>query len=147
MPLAAGDPVASRLFGIEIDGVSIAQFRDVQGISNTITSFEHRENTRDGTQVYRRLPGNATSGDIILRRGKSADRSLWEWFKQARDGDVQGARRNGSIVLYDYERGEVARYNFRNGWPTRLNITNLSAPGNDAVIEECTIVHEGLEMA
>ena len=33
MAPAPGDPVATRNFGIEIDGVNIAQFRDVQGVS------------------------------------------------------------------------------------------------------------------
>jgi phage tail-like protein len=147
MPLASGDVVATRQFGIEIDGVQIAQFREVAGIANTITPIELRENTPAGAQVLKKLPGNQASGDITLRRGKSADRALWDWFKQIKDGDVAGARRNGSIILYDYEQGEVARYNFVNGWPSRLAITQLSAPGNDVVIEECVITHEGLELA
>ncbi len=147
MALAPGDPVASRIFGIEIDGVNIAQFRDVQGISNTIQVIEIRENNKSGQQVIRKVPGNTSSGDITLKRGKTGDRSLWEWFKQVRDGDVQGARRNGSVILYDYQHGEVARYNFRNGWPSKLDISALSAPGNDTVIEECVICHEGVELA
>ncbi len=147
MPLASGDVVATRLFGIEIDGVQIAQFRDVAGVSNAITAIEYRENTPDGVQVLKKLPGNQSAGDITLRRGKSGDRALWEWFKQVRDGDIAGARRNGSIILYDYEQGEVARYNFVNGWPSRLSITNLTAPGNDVVVEECVITHEGVELA
>src|ERR1700754_2787471 len=123
MPLASGDVVATRQFGIEIDGVQIAQFREVAGIANTITAIELRENTPSGEQELKKLPGNAASGDITLRRGKSGDLALWDWFKQIRDGDVAGARRNGSIILYDYELGEVARYNFVIGWPSRLAIT------------------------
>jgi phage tail-like protein len=147
MALASGDVVATRLFGIEIDGVNIAQFREVAGVNNTVAVIEHRENTPDGKQVLKKLPGNSSAGDITLRRGKSADKALWEWFKQVRDGDVKGARRNGSVILYDYEHGEVARYNFVNGWPSRLSITNLASPGNDVVVEECVISHEGLELA
>jgi phage tail-like protein len=147
MALASGDVVATRLFGIEIDGVQIAQFRELIGVSNTIAPIEHRENTKDGKQVLKKLPGNSSAGDITLRRGKTADKALWNWFKQVRDGDVAGARRNGSVILYDYEYGEVARYNFINGWPIRLNITNLMSQGNDVVVEECVITHEGMELA
>jgi phage tail-like protein len=146
VPLAPGDAVAARMFGIEIDGVTIAQFREIQGISNAIGVIEHRENTPDGVQVIRKMPGNRVSTDITLRRGKSGDRALWEWFKQVQDGDVAGARRNGSIILFDFERGEVARYNFLNGWPQTLRITNLAAPGNEVLIEECIITHEGVEL-
>lgn len=147
MALAAGDAVATNLFGIEIDGVSIAQFREVQGLANTIQPIELRENTPSGVQVRRKMPGQASAGDITLRRGKTGDKALWQWFKQVQDGDVQGARRNGSVILFDYQRGEVARYNFLNGWPAKLSITNLAAPGNDIVVEECVITHEGLELA
>jgi phage tail-like protein len=145
--MPAQDPVATRLFGIEIDGVNIAQFRDVSGASMTIGVIEFRENTPSGTQVIRKLPGQQTAGDITLRRGKTADRALWEWHKQVRDDDVAGARRNGSIILFDFQRGEVARYNFVNGWPSKLSITNLTSPGTDVVIEECIISCESIEMA
>ena len=147
MALASGDVVATRLFGIEIDGVQIAQFREVAGVANTIQIIEHRENNKEGVQTLKKLPGNQSSGDITLRRGKTGDKALWEWFKQVRDGDVAGARRHGSVILYDYEHGEVARYNFVNGWPSKLSITNLGAQQNDVVIEECVITHEGLELA
>lgn len=146
MALASGDVLVARLFGLEIDGVTIAQFREIQGISNTIGVIEHRENTPDGIQVLRKLPGNRGSTDITLRRGKSGDRELWNWFRQAQDGDIAGARRNGSIILFDFERGEVARYNFLNGWPQTLRITNLASPGNEVLFEECIITHEGVEL-
>ena len=146
MALASGDVLVARLFGLEIDGVTIAQFREIQGISNTIGVIEHRENTPDGIQVLRKLPGNRGSTDITLRRGKSGDRELWNWFLQAQDGDIAGARRNGSIILFDFERGEVARYNFLNGWPQTLRITNLASPGNEVLFEECIITHEGVEL-
>jgi len=145
--MASQDPVATRLFGIEIDGVNIAQFRDVSGASMTIGVIELRQNTPNGQQVVRKFPGQATAGDITLRRGKTADRALWEWHKQVRDGDITGARRNGSIILFDYQRGEVARYNFHAGWPSKLSITNLTSPGTDLVIEECVISCESIEMA
>jgi phage tail-like protein len=147
MALAQGDSVATRMFGIEIDGLNIAQFQQVQGVSSTISVIETRENRPDGKQVIRKLPGNSSSGDITLRRGRSADRQLWDWFVQARSGDIQGARRNGSIVLFDYQGGEVARFNFTNGWLSKLDISNLSSADNTPVIEECVITHEGFELA
>jgi len=147
MPLATGDAVANNLFGVEIDGVTIAQFREVVGIQSTVQVIEHRENTKDGVHVIRKLPGNRASGDITLRRGKTADGGLWKWFKQVQDGDIDGARRNGSIVLFDFERGEVGRFNFTNGWPQKLSVASLAAVGNEVLIEECIITHEGLAPA
>jgi phage tail-like protein len=147
MTLPTGDAVANNLFGIEIDGVTIAQFREVGGVQSTVQVIEHRENTKDGQHVIKKLPGNRASGDITLRRGKTSDEGLWKWFKQVQDGDIEGARRNGSVVLFDFQRGEIARFNFHNGWPQKLSITNLAAPGNEVLIEECIITHEGIALA
>ena len=53
--------------------------------------------------------------DIVLRRGKVADPAFWTWIKQVQDGKIDEARKNGSIVLYDYAHGEVSRFNFEAG--------------------------------
>jgi phage tail-like protein len=144
MPLAEGDALAGYLWQVEIDGISVAQFKELSGIANEIQVIEHRENKPGGVSVLKKLPGLATSGNLTLRKGKTADASLWQWQKQVQDA---GARKNGSVVLYDYERGEVARYNFINGWPSRVSIGSLQAGSSDVVLEECTIVHEGLTLA
>jgi phage tail-like protein len=147
MALPEGDAVAGYAWQIEIDSVPIAQFKELSGISSSVQVIEHRENKPGGVQVLKKLPGQMTSGDITLRKGKTSDRTLWDWHKLIQTGDVQGARKNGSIVLYDYARGEVARYNFVNGWPSQVSIGSLSASGSDVLLEECTIVHEGLSLA
>ena len=82
-----------------------------------------------------------------MKRGKTEDKTLWQWFKQVEDGDVAGARKNGSVVLYDYAHGEIARYNFVNAWPSKVSIGGLASASSDVLVEECTLVHEGLSLA
>jgi phage tail-like protein len=147
MPLQQGDVLAGYAFHLEIDSVNIAQFKEVSGLSTEIAVIEHRENKAGGVPVLKKLPGHSSSGDLTLRKGKTDDKTLWTWHKQVQDGDIAGARKNGSVVLYDYERGEVARYNFVAGWPAKVSLGPLSASSNDVLLEECTIVHEGLSMA
>jgi phage tail-like protein len=106
--------------------------------------IEHRENKAGGVSVLKKLPGVSASGNVTLKKGKTGDKTLWQWLKQVQDGDIGGARKNGSVVLYDYARGELARFNFTNGWPSRVSIGPLQAGANDILLEECTIVHEGL---
>ncbi|MFN2588674.1 MAG: phage tail protein [Actinomycetota bacterium] len=147
MALPEGDAVAGYAWQVEIDSVQIAQFKELTGVSSEIQVIEHRENKPGGIHVMKKLPGRSASGDITLRKGKTSDKSLWEWHKKVQDGDLEGARKNGSVVLYDYARGEVARYNFVAGWPSRVSLGPLQAAGNDVLLEECTIVHEGLSLA
>jgi len=62
-------------------------------------------------------------------------------------GDIDTARRNGSIVLYDSRSKEVARWNFMNGWPSKWKGADLNAGENAVAVEEITITHEGMERA
>jgi phage tail-like protein len=144
MPLDTGDVVAGYSFQVEIDGVTLAQFKEVGGITSEIQVIEHRENTKGGLPVMKKLPGMKKAGDITLKRGRTDDKALWDWHKKVQDGDIKGARKNGSIVLYDYAHGELSRWNFTAGWPSKVNLGQLQAQGNDVLVEECTIVHEGI---
>jgi phage tail-like protein len=147
MPLEPGDVVAGYSFQVEIDGVTLAQFKEVSGISSEIQVIEHRENTKGGLPVMKKLPGHRKSGDITLKRGRTDDKALWEWHKKVQDGDIKGARKNGSVVLFDFAHGELSRWNFVAGWPSKVNLGQMQAQGNDVLVEECTIVHEGLSPA
>ena len=69
---------------------------------------------------------------------------LWNWHYAMYQGNIGEARRNGSIVLYDYSYGEIARYNFFNGWVSKLTMGAAKAGANEVLTEECTIVCEEL---
>lgn len=146
MPIGE-DAVAGYTFKIEIDGQVIAQFKEVSGLSAEVQVIEHRENNAQGKEVIKKLPGQKKWGDIVLKRGKTDSKVLWEWHKKVMEGRIDEARKNGSIVLYDYAGGEIARYNLTNCWPAKLSIGNLQSGGNDILMEETTIAHEGLVLA
>jgi phage tail-like protein len=146
MPIGE-DALAGYSFSVEIDGVMVAQFKEVSGLSAEIQTIEHRENTMKGLPVLKKLPGALKWGDLTLKRGRTDSTALWDWIKQVQDGDVDGARKNGSVVLYDYKHGEVSRFNFQNGWPSKVSLGSLQAGGNDVLVEECTITHEGVAPA
>jgi phage tail-like protein len=56
-------------------------------------------------------------------------------------------RRNGSIVLMDEAGNEVLRWNFRQGWPCKIEGPTLKASSSEVAIESIEIAHEGLELA
>jgi len=141
------DALAGYSFSVEIDGVTIAQFKEVSGINAEIQTIEHRENKVGGLPVMKKLPGARKWGDLTLKRGRTDNKALWDWIKEVQDGNMAAARKNGSIVLMDYQHGETSRFNFQNGWPSKVSIGSLNAGGNDILIEEVTIVHEGLAPA
>ncbi len=146
MPIGE-DGIAGYTFKIEIDDhQEIAQFKEVSGLSSEVQVIEHRENTIAGKEVVKKLPGQKKYGDITLKRGKTDSKKLWEWHKKVQDGKIDEARKNASIVLFDYAGGEIARYNLTNCWPSKVSIGSLSAGSNDVLMEECVIVHEGVTL-
>jgi len=146
MPIGE-DGIAGYTFKIEIDDhQEIAQFKEVSGLSSEVQVIEHRENTITGKEVVKKLPGQKKYGDITLKRGKTDSKKLWEWHKKVQDGKIDEARKNASIVLFDYAGGEIARYNLTNCWPSKVSIGSLQAGSNDVLMEECVIVHEGITL-
>ncbi len=145
LPGLTSDALAGYHFSVEVDGVSLAQFQEVSGITSELDVIELKENTKDGKYVLHKLPGNRKPPTITLKRAKNSSTDLWDWHKKIYEGKVSDARKNGSIVMYDYTNSEVSRYNFTNAWPSKVTTSALKAGANEIVTEEVTIVCEALE--
>lgn len=144
MPLM--DPLASYSFGVEISGLTIAQFKEVSGLAISIGVIENRANKVGGLPVLQKMPGAVKYDDIHLSRGKVADPAFWEWMKTVQGGNIEQARKDGSVILFDYAHGQVTRFNFFGGWPSRVEIGKLSAGADEVLLESVTITIERLEV-
>jgi phage tail-like protein len=145
LPGLPTDALAGYHYSIEIDGVTIAQFQEVSGLTSELDVIELKENTKDGKYIIHKLPGNRKPPAITLKRAKNASKDLWDWHQKIYQGNVSDARKNGSVVLYNYDHSEVGRYNFMNAWPSKVSMSTLKAGSNDVLMEEVTIVCEELE--
>jgi phage tail-like protein len=145
LPGLPSDALAGYHYSIEIDGVQIAQFQEVSGLTSEIDVIDLKENTKDGKYVIHKLPGNRKPPSITLKRAKSSSTDLWDWHQKIFQGNISDARKNGSVVLYSYDHSEVSRYNFVNAWPSKVSASTLKAGSNDILMEEVTIVCEELE--
>jgi len=137
------DPYANFNFLVEIDGVTQAGFQEVSGLGAEVAVVEYREGD-EKIRAVRKLPGLIRYSPILLKRGFTQDRSLWNWFKTVLDGTVQ--RANGTITLLDSARTPVLRWRFREGWPSKWEAAYLNGKSNDVAIETLIIEHEGIEL-
>jgi phage tail-like protein len=144
LPSLPNDALASYHFSVEIDHTEIAQFSELSGIVSEIDVIDLKENTALGKPLVKKLPGARKPPTITLKRAKSASMDIWNWHYAMWQGNVAEARRNGSVVLYDFTFGEVARYNFINGWVSKVTMGSAKAGSNEILTEECTIVCEEL---
>ena len=138
------DPYGQFNFVVEIDGVPVAGFSEVSGLSTDTNIIEYREgNEAQGTT--RKLPGLMKYNNIMLKRGWTKDRSLWEWRKKVIDGKTE--RTTGTITLLDEARQPALSWHFREGWPSKWEGPALNGKTSEAAIETLEIAHEGLELA
>ena len=141
------DLTPSFIFVLEIDSVEMGSFRKCSGIESETETIEYKEATKDGRMIIRKVPGAMKWSDITLERRIDETTSLWEWRKQVIEGDIDGARRNGSIVAKNSKQEEVARWNFEAGWPSKWTGAEFDAGANDVATEKVIITHEGLVRA
>jgi phage tail-like protein len=139
------DPFRAFNFLVELEGIAEASFTECTGLGSTTEVIPQREGGDLGEQ---KLPGRTTYADITLKWGLTGSRLLWDWRQQVVDGDIAGARRNGSLVVYDLANStEVARWNFLRAWPSQYTLASYSAKGNDIAIDTLVLVHERLTRA
>lgn len=144
-PETPQDPIRAFAFGLEIEGKMTGYFTEVSGIGSESEVVEHKViNESTGKSYIRKQPGRLTWGDVTLKRGVTDEMDVWEWRQQVVDGDVDEARTNCSIVAYAQGFEEVARWNFENAWPSKVDGPAPKADSSDYLIEEITLVHEGM---
>lgn len=136
------DPLVGFHFAVDIQGVVTGYFTECSGLGSEHEVVEHKVVTETGQEVMLKLPGRLKWDNITLKRGITSNLDIWDWRKQVEDGGVAGARRDGSIVMYDQELNEVARWNFERAWPLKVSGPSPKADSNEIGIEELTIAHE-----
>ncbi len=137
------DPLISFMFALEINGMT-GYFTEVSGINSESEVATHKVVDTSGREVTLQVPGRANGSEFTLKRGLTKNTEFWDRRQQVITGEVDEARVNGSIVMFNREYTEVRRWNFINGWPSKITGPQISADSNDFTIEEMTIVHEGM---
>ena len=139
------DPVDAYLPPDEDAGapvVMLGAFSDVTGLSGELEVLPQPEGGRN-TFVHQ-LPVRYSWGRITLKKGVVRDRSLWDWFR-AGLGNALGARRDGSIVLYDPAGQAAVTWAFKAGLAAKWTGPELTARDGAIAVEALEIVHEGLD--
>jgi phage tail-like protein len=144
MPEARHDPYLNFNFVVEIDGAAVGGFAEVDAPEGRIEVAAYRDGS-ERQNTIRRLPGRVTYGPLIPRRGFSADRTLFQWWRAVAEGDLD--RRNVAVILRDQSGHPVARWNFSNALPMKYDGPDFRAHGNDVAIESLELAIEDMELA
>lgn len=137
------DPYRTFNFRLEIDGTSVAGFRECSGLTFTTDVIEYREGT-DILLSPRKLQGQTKYGNVVCKRGETQDKTLYQWFRATSSGTDD--RRNGSVVLQDEEHNDVLRWEFEQGWITKWEGPGFNATANEVAIESIEIAVERVDL-
>jgi phage tail-like protein len=139
------DPLVAFKFGLEIEGKMSGFFTSVSGIGSESEVVEHKVvNPDTGETILQKIPGRLTWTDVSLKRGVTSAVDVWAWRQSIVDGGVDEARTNCSIIAYNQGNEEIARWNLDAAWPSKVVGPEMDSGGTDYMVEEMTIVHEGV---
>jgi len=144
-------PFVSFNFGVEITlpGVSAplcgASFAECDGLEMTMEVKTIREGGNNGRQL--RLTGPVAYGQLVLKRGMTKDRDLWDWFSDV--SADPSLRATAEVVMFSSEEGkytEQARFVLTGCVPVKLKAPPLNAKDGLVAIEELQVAYESLEL-
>jgi phage tail-like protein len=136
------DPLLGFHFGLDLGGTIAGYFTECSGIGSEHEVIEHKVINEKGQEVVMKIAGRLKWENIVLKRGITSSMDIWDWRKTVEDGDLEGARRNGSIVMYDQKLNPVAQWDFERAWPVKVSGPQPKADSNEIGLEEVTIAHE-----
>jgi phage tail-like protein len=146
MALPENDSSVGHSFGLEFDGIQIKAISEVSGLKMEQDVIEYKSNTAaDGKYVVKKLPGRWKAGECTLTRALTDDSSFDKWVKDSQLGKMDGARKGGAIVVYDFEGNAVKRYKITNAWPKSLEVTSLKAGDTSVLSEKLVLTYEKCE--
>jgi len=136
------DPLVGFHFAVEVQGVVTGFFTECSGLGSEHEVIDHKVVTEQGQEIVMKIPGRLKWENITLKRGITSAMDIWDWRKQVEDGQVAGARHDGSITMFDQELRAVARWEFKNAWPVKVTGPQPKSDSNEIGIEELTLAHE-----
>jgi phage tail-like protein len=139
------DPLVGFNFMIDVGGKITGYFTEVSGLGSENEVIESKVVNEKGVEVVLKIPGRLKWGDITLKRGITSSMDMWNWRQLVVDGKAKDARMNGSIVMFDRDGAEAARWDFVNAWPLKISGPSPKSDSNEIGIEELTIVHEAIK--
>lgn len=133
-------------------------FMECQGFKRTLEVIEHCEvfpqtwgsqSPKSGRVVRAKIPGNAKSENITLRRGMSISSTVWDWFHAVENGKWKADKNDkwkartydGDLSIYSQGNTEkaAARFRFFGAWPISYKISDVKADAADFQVEELVL--------
>ncbi len=118
-------------------------FAEVSGLESSMEPKVIKEGGRNWGAIQR--AGKTTFSTLILKRGMTSTRDLWNWYEYVGTGKY-AHRLDVVITLFDTSGQSVLAWQLSNALPVKFKAADLNAKGTDVAIEELHLAHEGLSL-
>jgi phage tail-like protein len=133
------DAVTAARFSITIDGVEVAQFSELTGITTEIEAVEFSGRTPQKAPARRKPP------TVTLKRGMNKDMGIFAWHQSVVEGQIAAARKSCTLTMYDTAGTATAKYYLENAWPTKVEIGTVKAGSSEVLYETVTLTCENIQ--
>jgi phage tail-like protein len=134
------DSVGSTAPGGAVD-VCLGAFAECTGLEATMEPKVIKEGGSNFGAAQR--AGPTTFATVVLKRGISMNRNLWEIFNTVTTG-AYAPRLQVTITLLDINSKPKIAWQLDRAMPVKFKFADLNAKGTEVGIEELHLVHEGL---
>jgi phage tail-like protein len=141
-------------FRVEVTADSLSQgpqgastemaFAECTGLEATMEPKTIKEGGRNYGAAQR--AGGVTFATVVLKRGVSEDRGMWQIFNAATSGQY-APRLQVTITLLDGNLDSIMAWQLAHAMPVKFKFADFNARGMEVGIEELHFVHEGLSAA
>lgn len=139
------DPLLGFNFALELQGTITGYFTECSGIGSENEVVEHKIVTEKGVEVIQKIPGRLKWQDITMKRGITDNMDIWDWRQMVEEGNMDEARKSGSVIMFNRKLEEVARWNFDQAWPSKVTGPSVKADSNEVGVEELTLAIESMD--
>jgi phage tail-like protein len=122
-------------------GPAEMSFAECTGLEATMEPKTIKEGGRNYGTAQR--AGGVTFATVVLKRGVSTDRNLWQIFNKTTSGQF-APRLQVTITLLDGKLGSLITWQLDHAMPVKFKFADLNAKGAEVGIEELHFVHEGI---
>jgi phage tail-like protein len=143
--MALEDPLIGYSYGLEMGGKIAGIFMEVSGISNETDIAELKAVSPTGIQYIHKVPGRGKCGDITMKRGITDAHDFWNWRKMVEDGNIEGARTDVSLLMFDQMMTPIAKWDLTAAWPIKVTGPSFNTTSSDLLVEELSLACDYLE--
>jgi phage tail-like protein len=119
-------------------------FAECTGLEATMEPKVIKEGGRNYGAAQR--AGAVTFATVILKRGITTNRDMWNWFEAFAGDGWYAIRATAYITMNNAAQEMVMTWKLINAIPIKFKSADLNAKSTEVGIEELHLAHEGIEL-